>query len=342
MQDMNAAHFGTIKTGCLLALLGALGTWQLQADVRIRVSVKAILGPTNQWPNNPGGTIGTTGVNLNSETAIRDNIDLANGLLSARGSSFRFVLRNDTVYTVSGQDNPWYSINARNAQNKSDLEETAKADKATWKWHDDSINIYLNDTASGWCSSPGNGEVIFIGAGAYQELIIHEIGHFLNLGHTHPADDDGGVDDWGDGDGFSETLSDDKDASAMQINTQYPGQSQATRDNLIFNIMSYHQPQDRFVWQQREAMIATYNISRAYVASGRTRFVQSGASPNLWFPFHGLIASLPYPELQEAIDQSTSSDDVILIRGSTHDVTDGMVIAKPLTLRAWRGSVSIK
>jgi hypothetical protein len=290
-----------------------------------------------------GGTIGTTGVNLNSETAIRDNIDLANGLLAGRGSSFRFALRNGTVYTVSGQDNPWYSINARNAQNKSDLEDAAKADKPTWLWHDDSINIYLNDSSSGWCSSPGNGEAIFVGAGAYQELLIHEMGHFLGLAHTHPNGDDGGVDDWGDGDGFSETLNDDKEASSAQIAAQYPGQTQAARDNLIFNIMSYHQPQDRFVWQQHEEMIATYNISRAYVASSKTRFVQSNAGITLpWLPFFGLVASLPYAERQDAIDASTSSNDVILIRGSTHHVANGMVISTPVTLRSWRGTVTIE
>jgi hypothetical protein len=163
-----------------------------RCDSRLRQGDTGSFGP---MAGQCGGTIGTTGVNLNSETAIRDNIDLANGLLAGRGSSFRFALRNGTVYIVSGQDNPWYSINARNAQNKSDLEDAAKADKPTWLWHDDSINIYLNDSSSGWCSSPGNGEAIFVGAGAYQELLIHEMGHFLGLAHTHPNGDDGGVDD---------------------------------------------------------------------------------------------------------------------------------------------------
>lgn len=326
-----------IITG-LLIVFAAFIPCSLQAEVRIRVSVKAILGAGDSWPDNAGGTIGMTGVNLNSEQAVRDNIGLANGLLATRGSSFRLALRNDTVYTVSGQSNPWFSISARNSTNKNDLQDAATADKTTWKWHDDSINIYLNDSSSGWCSSPGNGDIIFVGAGAYEELIIHEIGHFLSLGHTHPKEDDEDVDDWGDGDGFSQTLNDDRHASAADINAEYPGETQATRDNLILNIMSYHQPQDRFVWQQREAMIETYNDVRSNVASGRARFVSSDGDDTE----DGLSVASRLETLQEAVDQSSSANDTLLIGGSTHDVANGMVISKPLTLLPWRTSVVVK
>ena len=322
----------------LLIVFAAFTPYSLQAEVRIRVSIKAILGSGDVWPDNPGGIIGTTGVNLNSEQAVRDNIALANGLLSARGSSFRLVLRNNTVYTVADQSDPWFSIDARNATNKSDLQDVATTDKTTWKWHDDSINIYLNDTSSGWCSSPGNGDIIFVGAGAYDELIMHEIGHFLGLGHTHPNSDDGGVDDWGDGDGFSHTLNDDKDATAADIDAQYPGQTQEERNDLIFNIMSYHQPQDRFVWQQREEMIETYNDTRSNVASGRALFIRSDGDNTE----DGLSVANRLETLQEAVDLSSSANDTLLIGGSTHDVANGMIISKPLTLLPWRTSVVVR
>lgn len=307
----------------------------LLAEVQVRVSIKAILGPNDEWPSNSGGS-----VNLNSEQEVRDTIDFINSLLTRRGESFRLFLRGDTVHTVEGQSDPWFTIAARDSGNRADLEATATASaasRATWHWHDDSINIYINDTSSGVCAFPGGGNAILIGAQGYVELIIHEIGHYLSLRHTHNGDNDGDLNDWGDGDGFSETLDDDSDASAADINDRYPGQSQQVRDDLIFNIMSYHQPQDRFVWQQRQGIIETYNGARDSQASGEGRFVKSDGNDL----FDGKSHFFRLKTLEKADELSTSSNDVMLLDG-TQEVEDGTIFSKPMTWLKWRNNALIK
>jgi hypothetical protein len=247
-------------------------------------------------------------------------------------------LRDNTVYTLSGFANSWYIGDARTAAFRNDVEDAATADaaaKTTWKWHDDAVNIYLNDSRSGFCSSPGGGRrAITVGAGAYEELIMHEIGHFLSLGHTHSGDGDGDLDDWADGDGFSETLADDADADPADINARYPGETQATRDNLIFNIMSYHQPQDIFVWDQQQAIIETFNSDRDPECRGEGFFVSDAGND----AFDGRTYATRVATLQRAINVSSGDgNDVIMIR-TNMNVTNNAVFSKPGLWMKWRAS----
>ncbi|MDP0490214.1 MAG: M43 family zinc metalloprotease [Verrucomicrobiota bacterium JB023] len=312
------------------------------AEIQVRLSIKAILSSNGSWPSNTN-TIGSTGVNLNSETAVRDNVDWMNSVMREKRYPFRFFLREDTVYTISGQADPYYTMDARSSATRNAIEDAALDDKTTWKWHDDSINIYINDTRSGYCSRPTGGRsAITVGAGAYEELILHEIGHFFNLSHTHSGDGDGNADDWADGDGLSETLPDDADASAADINAQYPGSTQETRDNLIFNVMSYHQPQDRFVWQQRQEMIEVMNDERDPQASGEGFFLaDDGADSIFGVQLSGRTYAQRLKTLENAVSKSTSSNDVILIDG-TIEVTDGAVFSTPHVWMKWRDDAILR
>lgn len=314
----------------------------VQAEVRIRLSIKAILGPNGEWPSNSTANFtGNVEINLNSEQAVRDNVALMNRILARRGYAYRFFLRNDTVYTVTGQSNPYFTIPARNSSSRNSLEDAATASasaKTTFRWHDDSVNIFINDTSSGICSfADGARSTILIGAGSYETLILHEIGHYFNLRHTHNDAGNDGADDWADGDGFSETLADDQDATPAQIAAQYPAASQATLDNLIFNIMSYHIPQDLFVWQQRQEFIEVFNIERDIEASGNGFFVRSdGNDTNNGMTYAGRVRTL-----QRAVNLSTSSNDAIMIRG-TQNVPNNTVFSKPQVWLKWRSDAVIE
>lgn len=316
------------------ALAVVLSSAPLQAEIQVIVSIKAILSSGGNWPDN-SNTIGVTGVNLNSEQDVRDNIALTNERLAAKGYPFRLSLRSNTVYTLSGFANSWFTGDARTAQFRDDVEDAALADKTTWKWHDDAINIYLNDSRSGYCSRPGGGRrAITVGAGAYEELIMHEIGHFLDLAHTHTGSDDDGVDDWGDGDGFDETLDDDSDATAADINARYPGETQQTRDNLIFNIMSYHQPQDIFVWDQLQAIIEAINSSRDPECRGEGFFVSNTGNDLL----NGRTYATRVLTMQRAINVSSGAgNDVIYLRHS-QNVPNNTVFSKKGIWKNWRAS----
>jgi hypothetical protein len=333
---MNSNYFrNRTRTGILVASLATiLASALLQAEVQVIVSIKAILSSGGNWPSN-SNTIGTTGVNLNSEQDVRDNIALTNERLAAKGYSFRLSLRGNTVYTLSGFANSWFTGDARTSAFRNDVEDAAIADNTTWKWHDDAINIYLNDSRSGYCSSPGGGRrAITMGAGAYQELIIHEIGHFLSLAHTHSGDSDSDLDDWADGDGFDETLDDDADATATDINARYPGETQETRDNLIDNIMSYHAPQDIFVWDQRQAIIESFNSARDPECRGEGFFVSNAGND----AFNGRTYATRVQTLQRAIDvTSGQGNDVIMIRNNMN-VPNGTVFSKKGLWLKWRAS----
>ncbi|MFP6865980.1 MAG: M43 family zinc metalloprotease [Roseibacillus sp.] len=174
----------------------------------------------------------------------------------------------------------------------------------------------------------------WIRAGAYEELIIHEIGHFLSLAHTHSGDSDSDLDDWADGDGFDETLDDDADATATDINARYPGETQATRDNLIDNIMSYHAPQDIFVWDQRQAIIESFNSARDPECRGEGFFVSSAGND----AFNGRTYATRVQTLQRAIDVSSGQgNDVIMIRNNMN-VPNGTVFSKKGVWLKWRAS----
>ena len=98
--------------------------------------------------------------------------------------------------------------------------------------------------------------------------------------------------------------------------------------------------QDRFVWQQREAIIETYNGPRSFVADGRTRFVQPGGNNAA----DGLTMANRLATIGRGMSLSSNSKDVVLIRGGGYNaVAEGLplTINTPVTLAAWRGPVTI-
>lgn len=334
-----------MKALLLLLLLSSL----VRADNEWRVSIKVILGPApgNAWPDNTA-TIGSTGVNLNSEQAIRDNIAFSNRILERLGQGWKIVLRENRIYTLTGKADPWFTADARLGETRDALEAAAiatPASKLDWQWHDDALNIYINDTRSGICSFPTAHSVILAGAGSYQELLIHEMGHFFNLPHTMAGDNDGMVPPgpWTDGDGFSDTLPDDADASDAQINAKYPGNTQWERDNLIRNIMSYHTPQDRLTWQQRQRLIENSNSTRAFGVSGRSYFIAPDGN-NFWPSGGGLAWDTRLQNIGWAYNFATSPKDVLVIRAGAYNATAESlpaVMDKPMVLSAFQGGVII-
>jgi hypothetical protein len=319
----------------------------LHADVEIRISFKVILGPapTNEFPDNTNG-IGPTSINLNSEAAIRTNIAAANAILESQRQGCRLVLRDNTVYQLAARGSDWFTRDFRTSAARDALYDTANASTATkadWQWHDDSVNVYLNDSRSGVCSFVAdNKPLILVGAGAYRELLLHELGHYFDLAHTHIADNDNMVPAgaWQNGDGLSETLDDDADATAAQINAKYPGRTQDERNDLIFNLMSYHQPQNRFVWQQREIFLKNANIARAPMVSGRAFFVAPDGSDGN----SGLEWAQRRRTLGFVHGVAGGVNDVMVIQSGTYNAnTEGLpaTMDKPITISAWRGPVVI-
>jgi hypothetical protein len=333
------------KLGLFCSLLGMVVC--AKADINVRVSVKFILGSSGQLPSNSGG-FGAQSVALVNNNAVISNINYANELLRANGRGYQFQLTE--IQNVSGWSS-FFNLAARDGGNKAALENTATSNattRAQFFWRDNAINVYINNTSSGYCSFPGDGSVIFIGSAAYDTLIIHEIGHYFSLAHTHSGEqflnsDNSPCDDGcacakllgGNTDGFSDTLPDHECWNRAQMVAANPGASTTQIDNTFLNIMSYHLPQDRFTSGQLDAWADTGNSSRFNAVTGRTRFVDRDNTGIFQFG----TSALPYETVAQGVSSAAASGDIVLIRPGHYNET--MTITKALTLRATRGTAVI-
>jgi hypothetical protein len=332
----------------LLSLLIALlcGAGAAHGQLNVRVSIKFILSAGGARPSN-GGCFGANGVNLTSDQAVRDNIDLANDIMTSLGRGYRYQLTE--IRDVSGWSG-FFNISARSGANKSALEAVATSNattRAQFFWRNDAINIYINNTSSGWCSFPGGDSVIFAGSCAYDTLLIHEMGHYFSLAHTHDGEQflnsNGSSCAAGNcgcaqlipgDDGFDDTLPDVNCWSRSQLAAGNPGASAAQLDNTFLNIMSYHIPQDRFTPDQLDAWTDTANSARFNAVSGRTRFVDRANVSGFEFG----TSTLPYDTVSQGVAAASAGDIVLIRRGNYNQP---QTITKAVTLRASRGNAII-
>ena len=329
----------------VMVLAAALGGPHFgHAQINVRVSVKFILGSSGQLPSNSGG-FGAQSVALVSNQAVTDNIALANEFLRNNRRGYQFQLTE--IQNVSGWSS-FFNISARSQSNKEALEATATSNATTrtqFFWRDNAVNVYINNTSSGYCSSPGNGSVIFVGSAAYDTLVIHEIGHYMSLAHTHSGEQFLNSDNsacgsecscakliGGTNDGFPDTLPDNECWSRAQMVAANPGATTTQIDNTFLNIMSYHLPQDRFTPDQLDAWADTGNSDRFNAVTGRTRFVDRDNN--------GIIqagtSSFPFRTLSQGVNAAAVAGDIVLIRPGSYNET--LTITKALTLRATRGT----
>ena len=147
---------------------------------------------------------------------------------------------------------------------------------------------------------------------------------------------------WVDGDGFADTLPDMLDSTVAQVNTQHASQPQWLRDDLIFNIMSYHLPQDRLTWQQKRSVYETCNNARSGEVSGVARFVRQGGHVAPYF-FGGVSWDLAFGDLSDSYDMANNGDLLVINTGTWDARTQGLpgVMNKPLTLTVLNGPVTI-
>ena len=335
----------------VLALIALwIGVVQGHAQIEWRISVKFILGPSGERPSN-SGCFGDSGVALVDNNAVINNINYANQLLDRTGRGYRFRLTE--IQDVSGWSS-FFSIAARDAGNKAALEAVATSNattRAQFFWRDNAINVYINNTSSGYCSFPGSGNVIFAGSCSYDTLIIHESGHLFNLLHTHDSEqfrNSNGTacssgcscaQRLGGDDGVADTPLDNECWSRAEIAAGNPGTPDAQIDNTWLNIMSYHLPQDRFTSDQLDRATDTSNNARFNVASGRTRFVDRTCAAIFPDGSSGCgLFSGPYGTVGGGVG-GANAGDIVLIRPGTY-VEPG-TINKAVTLRATRGPATI-
>lgn len=324
-----------------LLLLLFLLPLSASAQLQWRLSIKLIADASGSPPPNAA-------LNYSNE------IFTANQLLTnyARGYSFQLT----ELLTLTGVSQ-WYNVQARNGSNKLALQAAARANPSLYAYRNNAINVYVVNGISGVCSFPGDGDdVILVGASAYRTLLLHELGHFFSLRHTHDSELYRNNDNSActNGCGCARLISGDDNTAETALDHQCWGtrdqvaqgaygvayaslnaDQQWRVDNTWFNIMSYHPAGNLTVLtdDQLDFVTDASNTSRFNFTTGRTQFVDrtnpSWEEGNRANPFRsvglGILAATP--------------GDIVLIRPGNYN--EAAIYAKPVTLRSTRGPVTI-
>ena len=333
---MKRALFFLARGASLLAFLA--GVSSLQADINVRLSVKFILNFNGARPSSVAPDIGTNGT-------FQVEVDRGNGILAATGRGQRLQVVEyidiQPPAPAGSNANYWYTLPARS--NRSTIENAALANQALWRWNSGAINIYVNNTSSGQCSFVNGGSSISLGASISLGTVLHEVGHFFNLRHTHAGDDTGCTNVVvADGDFLSETIPDHNCLNRDGLSTANFGANyaslnaaqQAAVNTSWLNVMSYHQ-EDQLLDGQMDLWGEIANVSRLFVCSGRTWFVSNSGS-DIWV---GDAAGAPFATVPRALNAVGTPDDVILLRNGAYGAPT--FINTRCTFRATRGPAFI-
>ncbi len=256
-------HFTQLVHAILTSLL--LATPASAQALRVRLSVKLVLDKDGNRP---------AAGHLNQEAQVEEYIAYANQVLRAMGADWRLVITEFVdVPGISQWYGPWTYEQAFSTRNA--LEQAAESQPEAYFWRRDAVNVYLIDLGeTAVCSFPPGADVILISTSLFQDtagwlefcgcdmipeqnipfhlgdIFLHEIGHYVNLCHTHGCNYDdlpcnlAPVDD-----GVADTLPDHscwRTADEFAVNdfgrpwAELTPVEQNQVDVALHNVMSYH------------------------------------------------------------------------------------------------------
>jgi len=284
------------------------------AQVFWRVSVKVF---TDANGNRPAGR---------TDAQIQDDYVYYNRLLGnyARGCQFSLV----EIVQLPSSLSSWFNIPARDGGNTSELRVNATSNTVLYAYQNDMINIYINNSSSGFCCGGGVNGLIFTGNENDHITPVHEIGHMLGLAHTQGcASCAEGCTTPGD-DGVADTIEDlscwtRDDISQNSFGVNYAAGTAAQRDqvdDVFLNIMSYHYGNfnnllERLTPGQMDRVAGVANTTRDNVTGNYFRFVDL---TSIFDNLGGLNTGTAFRTIDGAITGS-GNDDVFLIRAGTYN-----------------------
>ena len=302
--------FLTYKKALVIAItLMLVGQSALAATayVPVRVSIKFILSSTGSRP-----AFG----NLNTDEEILGEFDWGNTILTSNMSEFRL----DRIQFVDLSGVSQYYTASATSTNRDNLRADAIADPTTYLWRTDAINIYINaGTGSAISKFPPDNDIILMNqyCGNTPSCILHELGHSLNLYHTHQ---DGGDD------GCSDTIADNSSWTKDQIalnnfGKTYDNCTAAEQDqvDLVFNnVMSYHtsEPQLRFSTCQLGRVSSQADSDRAWLLTRVPSYVRYHV-----LPYELGTYVFPFKTIQAAINAGLYNRVLVLQQGSYTEPT---------------------
>lgn len=319
----------------IVALTSIVGTVESRADIDIRLSVKFIRNTDGAYPAGGAGTIGTN-------STFQVEVDLGNAVLSATGRGYKLqvveYLGIQPPPPTGQPANFWFTNDARSSVRA--MEAASIADPTGWRRNNNgAVNIYVNNSSSGQCSFNGNGDSISLGTSIVRGTVLHELGHFFNLSHTHAGDTvctNPPPYMLGDGDGLSETVPDHNCYTTREaLMAALPPSLRAAVDTSWLNVMSYHES-DQLLDVQMDYWTDTANRGRLAVCSGKTFFIIPGGFDVF---ADGLSPGQGFRTVARGLLGVTVPDDILLLRAGTYSAPTR--ITTPCTLRATRGVVTL-
>jgi hypothetical protein len=275
----------------------------VSAYVQVRISIKFIVNASGNRP---------VCCNLWTDGQINTEVDWGNKILGDNMSELRLDLLD--LVDLPGVSQWYTAVADLDGVNMNNLRAAAINNPTLYRWRTDAVNIYINAGSGSAVSaySPNN-DIILMNQRCDNtpSCILHELGHSLNLRHTHEAY----------GDLCADTIQDDKSWTRDQIAQNNFGKSYANltaaeqdQVNLVYNnVMSYHlnEPQLRFSACQKDRMSSQADDNRGWLLSREPLYVYSANSGTQSGRFQ-----TPYQTLQSAMDAGLSGKVVVLEQGS--------------------------
>ncbi len=283
-----------------------------KADVPFRVSIKFIVNSSGNRP--------ATG-NFNTTADVNAETDAGNDILRTMLSEQRILVTEiiDLPTSLSG----WSNISVSSA-NRDTIRTLAMASPTTWSWRTNAVNVYVTGGSGSAISKfPPNNDIILFGQNCSNNpsCLLHELGHSLNLMHTHEG---------GGADGCSDTLNDNKDWTSKDqmananYGTDYANLTSSQKNNVDMtwsNFMSYHvgSPQDRFTPCQKDRTSAqgysdkSWLLAKIPVYVGGCFLICNGS---FYFPF---------PDLQSALDAGSLTNKAIVLKDVDTTITQNTI-----------------
>lgn len=325
---------------CIALLLLFAGILAGHADITVRLSVKFILNTNGAYPVIGPGT--NTGIGTNG--GFQFEVDRGNGVLAATGRGYKLqVVEYLPIQPPppAGQPaNYYFTNNARS--NRAAWEAASIADPVAWRRNvNGALNIYVNRSSSGQCSFIGSGDSISLGTSIGTGTVLHEIGHFFNLSHTHSGDatcTNPPPYALADGDGLSETVPDHNCyTNRAALMAALPIELQPLVDTSWLNVMSYHQ-EDQLLDIQMDYWTHGANHARNTVCSGYTWFVATDGADSILIN-DGLGTGQAFQTVAWTLQFVSTPDDILLLKSGTY--LSPATLSTPCTLRATRGPVTL-
>lgn len=378
------------------ALVGLTLPGVVNADLVWRVSVKVVLDENGNWPS--AGDLNTEAKIIDRLTAANlilgghaatdvpttevrgylleweDPIATLSGL-PAPPTDIRACSNNERLYCTIDDDcdggtcervDSWFDAPIARAV-YDEIAAQAMVDENSrelWGWRDDAINIYIlgqyGSGLTGGSSSDATRGILLGQDLASENTPFHEIGHFLDLRHTHggggasPSCDYVG-DDYVDdtlGDSWFENRDTGEDCIWQQDDiakynfptscsggpcayNELSSDDQFRVDQTFFNLMTLRPRREVLTPGQLDRMTDFSNNTMSYVASGKTHFVDTKADPAAVADGSSVA---PYTTIEVGVANSNRGD-IVLIRSGTYN--ESLLINKQVTMRASRGLVAI-